>query len=450
MSDEYLSSPIPYRSMMVESPLRIYGSNCIVEGGILSGEIINAKDGIVQITISPSLFILSNSLIVLSENYPLQIDVSSYDPFGYIFVLIHFSPCSSLSTSNIYYRLAYFPRDKYGLYPKVTGSGSSDLVDTSSTILIGSFIFAKDEDRVLTGLKQTTPPTNDVRSYIYNPTYQITEQTALEMMPYDRLTDRLCKLFYGQTGGTGARGLKGDSGETGGTGELGSTGGSGGTGALVKATFDHAAAKYYLHRQCTPDSIWRVAHMLNQKYVQVQVIDIYDKMIIPKEVVFKSPSELQIYFGEEVAGYATVICGPDVNMDDSLTQNPSSPSSSGSSNVYVNSSSGQGAQGQQGPRGDVGPAGPAGPQGAIGPQGIPGRDGRDGCQGPPGPQGPQGPPGPQGPAGCPGPPAEISSSVISSMINAQMIPCSNIGGRTDVNSALQYLYGVIVLHHGNN
>ena len=67
-----------------------------------------------------------------------------------------------------------------------------------------------------------------------------------------------------------------------------------------------------------------------------------------------------------------------------------------------------------------------------------------GATGAQGVQGPKGDPGPQGPAGCPGPPAEISASVLAALIQAAMVPCSTINGRTDVNSALLYLYDEVI------
>ena len=452
----YTSQVITYRSTFTESPLRIYGNNCIVEGGTLVGEILDPESCIVQVTFSPGQFILANSLIVLSDVYKLQLDLSAYTQFGIVLALLHFTACSSLNKNSIFYRLAYFPKDRYGLYPFVAGnSEDTDIVDNGNTILLGTFVFDKNTDQHLSSFQQTTPTTELLPSYIFNPKYQVTEKTQLEVMPYDRLTDRMAKLVYNQTGGTGASGLKGDKGETGGTGGTGETGGTGGTGGTcaTASTLDSTLARYYLHRQCTADSIWRVTHKFKQKYVHVQVIDIYDRMILPKEVVFLSPSEIEIYFGEEVAGYAVVISGPDPNADSASTNAVTAALASSSNTshpIIINNTTNSDSNlsgnntGARGPRGDPGPQGPIGPQGVPGPQGIPGRDGRDGCQGPPGPQGPKGDPGPQGPAGCPGPPAEISASVLAALIHAGMVPCSSINGRTDVNSALLYLYNEII------
>lgn len=435
MDTPYVSNPITYRSTMVESPLRIYGSNCIIDGGNLTGRVADKDECIAEITISPALFILSNSLIVLSESYPLQIDLSSYDANGYICALVHLTPCGQMNKNTVVYRLAYMPESGKGLYPAVLQEDDKeDLVDVGSTILIGTFRFHKDQDAKLTHLVNNTPNRNKLISYVDNPIYQVSQMTQLEEMPFDRITDRLAKLLLGQTGGTGARGFKGDTGGTGSTGDTGArgtTGGTGGTGSTATTT------RYYLHRQCQPDSIWTVQHKFNQKYVQVQVVDIYDKVVLPKEIVLKSPSECEILFGQEVAGYATIISAPKITEDE---QNAASAAGAGTT-ICVNSNGQQGPQGAQGPRGDVGPQGPVGPQGIPGMPGPAGRDGRDGSQGPPGPQGPKGDPGPQGPAGCPGPPAEINAAVISQLLNAQMVPCSSIAGRTDVNSALLYLAG---------
>ena len=174
------------------------------------------------------------------------------------------------------------------------------------------------------------------------------------------------------------------------------TGGSGGTGATGPISRRHAA-KYYIHYQKEPNSIWTVNHNFNQRYVQVQVIDSNNNVIQPKEIHFNSKMTLCIYFGVETVGLATILAGPvvselSIEEDEYLYQ----------------FTGGTGQVGPKGSTGGTGARGERGPQGCVGPQGIPGmtgrpgRDGRDGCPGPPGPAGPKGDPGPMGPKGCDG------------------------------------------------
>ena len=432
-----ITSPIPYRSMLVESPLIAYGTNCIIEGADLIGSVENESQCIVKVHIGPTKLILSNTLIVLSESYDLTIDVSSYLDTGVLCILCHFAPCSQVSKSNIFYRLAYLPKGRVGLYPSQYNDAGQEYVDVGSSILLGTMAFGKDLDGNLVSVINTTPSKHNIMAYITNPSYKLTSNTTLEVMPYDRVTDRLAALLYTQTGGTGMPGLRGYSGATGGTGGTGFTGSTGGTGAVSTKS----AAKYHLHRQCIPDSIWTIQHKFNKKYVLIQIVDIYDKVIIPKEIVLKSASEAEVHFGQEVAGYAMAICGPTIDELDSTGGTGSTPNST----VICVSNTSTSATGSAGPRGDVGPQGPPGPQGHPGLPGPPGRDGRDGCQGPPGPQGPKGDPGIQGVPGCPGPPAQISTSLLAQLITASIIPCSEISGRTDVNSALMYLNDVCTL-----
>ena len=170
------------------------------------------------------------------------------------------------------------------------------------------------------------------------------------------------------------------------------TGGSGGTGATGPISRNYAA-KYYLHKQENPDSIWRVCHNFNQQYVQVQVIDFNNQVITPQEIQFINKNIVHIYFGVEVVGFVTVLAGP--NLSETVYENQYDLLYTGG----TGNTGGTGHTGGTGPRGYSGLQGPAGPQGAPGNDGIRGRDGRDG---PPGPPGPQGPPGPAGPQGIPG------------------------------------------------
>ena len=442
METPYLSEPIAYRSILVESPLRVYGNNCIVDGGELFATLSSSDPYGINVQITPLTAIVSNTLVTISQICNLQLNLSSFDQFGLVFVLFHYTPCSTLGQNNnsIFYRLAYFGKDRLGLLPPVyvgEDEDKQDIVDVSSTILLGVLSFVKDPSTgYLIKLENVTPSRTKIESYIFNSRFLVTPDTELEVMPFDRVTDRLCALFYGQSGNTGGTGGSGQTGGSGGTGATGATGDTGATGP----TPDVIPCRFYLHRQCDPEITWTIEHNFGEKYVIVQIVDENDKVILPKDIILSSKYHCEIQFGEKVAGYAMAICGP-VNIFDATTFDTSSSlsGSSSGSGISINSSACQGPQGPQGPRGDLGPQGPAGPQGPPGLPGIPGRDGRDGCQGPPGPQGPKGDPGPQGPEGCPGPPAEISSTVLAQLLNAQMIPTTSIDGYNDVNSVLIHL-----------
>ena len=431
----YLSDAMPYRSMMSESPLRIYGENCIIDGVELVGGLQDTTSNVYVVNFKSGQLLMSNTLLTLSNVHSLELDLSPYSDNGIVVALAHYCPCTQNNTSNFYYRLAYISSKGGDLLPLASAGGNTsnvDLVTQCATIVLGTFSFSKDVNGNVISIVQTTPLRNLILSYINNPKITISS-TQFEIMPFDRLTDRLCRLMYGQTGGSGARGRTGGTGNHGNTGETGGVGHTGGSGGMGIP----GAGKSYFHTQCSPDSIWTIAHSLEEKYVMVQCVDVYDQVIIPKSIKLISPSECRVTFGKEVAGYAVCIGGKRGGPAIGGTSTTSSASSSSSSTQICVSS---GTAGEQGPRGDIGPNGPPGPPGCPGMGGPPGRDGRDGCCGPIGPQGPKGDVGPPGSPGCPGAPGTINPAAVAAMISAQQIPCTNIAGRTDVNSALLYLY----------
>lgn len=430
----YITSAYPYKSVATESPLKIYGNNCIIDGGTFSVSLKDTTSNTIQVAINPGQFLMNNTHLVLTQIHNLDLDVSSFSDLGTVLVLGQYCPCTNLSLSSFYYRLAYLSENGNQLLPiaSLNSTSGSDLCSTCQTLILGTINFSKNVAGKVINVVDTTPLRTNVLSYINNPSLSV-EGSTYEVMPFDRLTDRLCKLFYGQTGGTGSRGATGGvgiSGGTGATGTVGITGGSGGTGIS-------GAGKSYFHTQCTPDSIWTVTHELDEKYVVVECINTYDEVIVPKQIKFISPSECKISFGKEVAGY--VICVGGRRGGSAIGGDEESSSSTSSTTSTTSTCSQTGASGSQGPRGDQGPSGPQGPPGCIGMPGIPGRDGRDGCVGPIGPQGPKGDPGPPGPPGCPGPPGQITPGMLASLLSAQQIPCTSIKGNSDVNSALIYL-----------
>ncbi len=437
----HVSNSIPYRTMMSETPIRVYGNNCIVDGLELSCLIDSNNKSLVKITIQPGKLIISNSLLILDDINELDLDLSSYAENGTLIVLAHHSPCSLSGNSSFIYRLAYYPTIGNKLLPVVSGIVGSgvDIIEQSGTIILGTFIFSKDNDGYLNNVIQTTPYRKNILSYVNNPSILI-GKNVYEVMPFDRLTDRLCRLLYDNTGGTGMIGGTGGTGSTGHTGNTGGVGYSGGTGDSGIP----GAGKSYMHTQCEADSIWSVQHDLNEKYVVVQCVDAYDQVIIPKSIKLLSPSETKISFSKEISGYAIVIGGRRGGSaigGNSVSESSSSSASSTPCSPSLSQSNTSTEQAQQGPRGDPGIKGPAGSPGCAGMPGAPGRDGRDGCIGPPGPPGSKGDPGAPGSPGCPGPPGLPNTSI--PILTAQQISCSSIYGKTDVNSVLIHLSTVL-------
>jgi hypothetical protein len=434
----YQTSIIPYKSGLGESPLRIYGNNCIVEGGTFISNLSSDNGNVLEVIISSGMYIMNNNLLVLSNNHKLDLDLSPYSSNGTIIVCAVYTSCSVEYKSSFYYRIAYMSEDGNHILPN--DSNFDMFAENNNIIILGTINFSKDNNGQVINQFNTTPNRRNILSYIINPRLIIKDFTY-EVMPFDRVTDRLSELLYNQTGGTGGTGGMGVSGGTGGTGAIGMSGGTGGTGGMGVA----GAGKSYLHIQCNADTTWTVNHDLEEKYLVVQCIDNDDKVIQPKNIQYISQSQLKVFFSEPISGH--VICvggrrggsaigGDGPGTGGNSTSNGSSESSNG---VNINVDSGPPIKGEKGDRGDPGPAGANGAVGPMGQIGPPGRDGRDGCQGPQGPRGPKGDPGPPGVAGCPGPPGEpanINRDMITSLITAKDIPASPIYNQTNIQDIL--------------
>ena len=206
----YISEPVIYRSMLIESPLEVYGNNCIVEGANLTYDLDENK--IFQVTITPSIFVISNRLIKLSESYTVDLDCSIYNFDDSKLVLLgHFVMCSNNSCTNFLYRLAILSDKTHSLYPSVLDSNNNDIVNNPS-ILLGAFDVIRNENGEIISIENLTPDRKKALSYVTNPSYLVTPTKNLELMPFDRVTDRVAELIVFNTGGTGAQGIPGPQG----------------------------------------------------------------------------------------------------------------------------------------------------------------------------------------------------------------------------------------------
>lgn len=394
----YVTQPQVLKSNSIDTPFKMYGDNCIVDGLTTTPYLDSTSNSTMCVNIDSGMCIIGKQLLEITSTVTLNLDLISFSDIGSVYCMLMYCGCgvSNLQQNTYYFRLAYVSADGSQILPefKATATATVDSIFTCDTILLGKYSFEKNDDGSLSHIINQTPSRDSLGGYLDTTSFNI-GGTSFEMTPFDRFTNRVCTIVNSQTGGTGPRGITGGIGITGGVGPRGITGGSGGTGGVGLP----GAGKSYFHTQCDADSIWTVQHELSEKYVVVQCIDANDQVIIPQSITFVSQSELKISFGREMTGYAiciggkrggTAIGGSDVTTTTST--------SSSTTNITVSA----GTSGTQGPRGDTGPQGPMGAQGPQGDPGIPGRDGRDGCIGPMGPQGPKGEKGDQGEPGCPG------------------------------------------------
>lgn len=450
----HVSEPTVYRSSNMTSPLKIYGSDCIINGMTVDIERNDPdNDNVLNITVKSGMCILASKLFVVEDDTELTLDVSSYNETnGNIVVMAVYCGCQISGNNDAFYLRAAYCSSAGSLSPDVPSSLGIDGDCVSGRVVLSTYLFSYLGEDYVQEVIDTTPERSEILTYVdetefedisdpVEPTTITIGSQSVEVMPFDRLTDRLSTLLYKNTGGTGSdgkRGLTGGSGGSGATGDVGFTGGTGGIGPS-------GAGGVYIHAQCDPDSIWTIPHCLGEKYVMIQCYDAYDNMIIPKSIKCIGPSEAKISFGVAVSGYAVAIGG---------SESSSSGSSSGCT-VSITADSG--------PTGSTGASGAAGKQGPVGAPGVPGpagRDGRDGCEGPQGPQGPKGDTGPTGPSGCqgiPGPPGPQgapgspgaagaagspgSPGADANVPSAAAISCSSIGdsSNSDVQSALNWL-----------
>lgn len=381
----FITPAMPYKVTALDSPLRIYGNNCIVNGGEFSCEIENNET--VAVNIQPGQYILSNTLLIINKEHKLTLDVRPYNTQGVILILAIFSKCNNITESSFYYRLVYLSETGQMLLPTFYTRQNVDILEISESLILGTLKFEKDDQNNLIKLINITPDRNDIWSYITNPHLKIKEKDY-EVLPFDNLTDRICNLVKNNTGGTGSKGSIGPIGPPGEIGPSGPPGNSGGTGG----TGSHGFGKSYLHLQSNPNSLWEINHNLNEKYLNIQTYNNKDEAIIPKGIKLVNLNKAIIDFGQEVSGTAVCIGG----MISPLSSNPPSypPQNCPPQVSKSGGTGGTGARGETGLRGEMGPRGYEGPPGQAGRDGLPGQ------AGPPGRPGPKGEPGPMGPPGC--------------------------------------------------
>jgi len=111
--------------------------------------------------------------------------------------------------------------------------------------------------------------------------------------------------YSGYSGYSGISGYIGYSGYSG----YGPQGISGYSGYSGISGYSGQAAPQYIHTQYIATSVWEVNHNLNQRYVNVEVYDDADEVIIPKDIIPTDANNLQIVLSESFVGHASVIGG---------------------------------------------------------------------------------------------------------------------------------------------
>lgn len=75
--------------------------------------------------------------------------------------------------------------------------------------------------------------------------------------------------------------------------------------------------RYYLHNQSTASMIWNVTHNLNQKYVNVYVINDLNIQVMPYEIEYIDDNSINIEFNTNQIGKVIVV-GDDVNLSKNI------------------------------------------------------------------------------------------------------------------------------------
>lgn len=383
----YISEKINYyQSFGVETPLSIYGTNCLISGGIIDYKLNN---NIFDFKISPLVCLIAKKLCKINFFYNISLDCSSFKDNGKILILLHYI----LNDERLIYRAAYLLPNQKILYPQVTDSNDIDYVGKYPSIILGVFKFEKNQKNQIVKTYNITPDRFNLRTYS-NPEEINFENQQLDVLPFDNVSKRISNLILNYTGGSGNTGNTGATGDKGNTGGTGKTGNTGSKGLLSRLT----SSKYKVFKQTTPDSIWKIHHNFNELFVQVQTYNQFDKMIQPKEVKLINKNYLEIFFGTAIIGTATLLSGPySKDRDDIATRIIDIKKDT--VDLYELAKKYTGGTGKTGDTGSMGDIGPNGFPGIMGQMGIPGRNGKDGCQGLPGNIGEDGPPGPTGEKG---------------------------------------------------
>ena len=112
--------------------------------------------------------------------------------------------------------------------------------------------------------------------------------------------------IWGSSGYSGLIGYSGISGISGYSGVDGATASSGYSGL---SGYSGVTSPQYIHHQISPSSAWPVNHNLNQKFLNVEIIDTLDKVIRPDEIIYLDENNLEVLFPDIIAGKASIIGG---------------------------------------------------------------------------------------------------------------------------------------------
>ena len=170
----FISDSIPFKSIFLETPYLAYNENCILDGGIINGDLFN---DMITINITSGLYILSSTLLQITDSYTLSFSVSGYDESGHICIFAHYN----LDSHEFQYRIGYL-NNQGQLEPAVISNNNNDILNEYPSILLG--VFKIKNSRLI----NLTPPRSIISSYITNKIYSINNKEYsghLHMDPND-------------------------------------------------------------------------------------------------------------------------------------------------------------------------------------------------------------------------------------------------------------------------
>jgi len=132
-----------YLSRQINSLLRAFGEDCVVAGLYTSADLSN---NIIRVTIQPGKAVVDTTLHIFPEPTLLDLDLSPYDPSGYVVVSIAYMYIQTMYNNKPYFKLTYVSSDGSSQSPEPWSPNRDRLI-------LSIYKFEKDESNNVINLQ---------------------------------------------------------------------------------------------------------------------------------------------------------------------------------------------------------------------------------------------------------------------------------------------------------
>lgn len=105
-----------YLSRNVNSILKSFGEDCVLSG-LDVGAVLVTGSNIAQFTIYPGKAIVDTTLHIFRENVSLDLDLSPYDPNGFVVVSISYKYIQTMQNNRPFFKVSYVSADGQQILP---------------------------------------------------------------------------------------------------------------------------------------------------------------------------------------------------------------------------------------------------------------------------------------------------------------------------------------------